>query len=779
LLRIHTFGGCYLERDGARLDMLSGQRKGLALLALLAAAGERGMSRETLLAYLWSDSDEERARTSLKQLVHSLRTQLRTPELLLPSAELRLNPNVVTNDVADFRQAVLRGDHGTAVALHTGPFLDGFYLKNAGEFEPWVAAERARLAHLAARSLEALAEQATARIDVRMAVEWWRRLANAEPLSARAATGLMLALDSAGERAAALRHARVYALLVRDEVGGEPDPSVLDVVNRLQRDGPMGVSEPVEPVAKLRAHSATMADASLDGRSPNDRRPPFAPLTDSVRTRRNRMGLVLAAGALMLAAVAYRTWPHNPTPVVRVPTTRASVAVLPFVNTTGDPGNEPFSDGLTDELIGTLGKVSGLHVAGRTSSFALKGKRLGVRAVGDTLGVGAVLEGSVRREGNRLKVAAQLVSTSDGTVIWTETYDRELVDAFSVQEEIARAITAALRVKLVARSDRARSRRPTADPVAFEFYLRGRYIWRERPGRDGILEAARYFEQAIARDSLYAQAYAGLSDAHTRLAVFGYGEPREEFAKAKAAAQRALGLDSTLADAHASLAHMLLVHDFDWAGSEREFRLALALDPRYIFARTVLAICLSSQGRFDEAIADLDSARATDPLAPSVGQVLGRIYVSQHRPDLAIRELNGALELNPQLDLSYEQLGHAYLQKGKYVEAINALRRAAALSGFRDSAQLAYAYAVAGEPLEARRVVRRLVDPSQRRYVSPFHIAMAYAGLGERDEAFRWLDRGYEQRASFMSGVKSETGFQSLHSDPRWPILLGRMGLRP
>jgi TolB-like protein/DNA-binding SARP family transcriptional activator/tetratricopeptide (TPR) repeat protein len=742
--------------------MLSGQRKGLALLALLATAGERGMSRETLVGYLWPEIDEERARTSLKQLVHSLRTQLRSPELLLPSAELRLSPDVARSDVAEFREAVSRGDHETAATLHSGPFLEGFYLKGAGEFDPWVETERAALAYLAARAVEALAEQAAARGDTRTAVECWRRLASAEPLSARAAIGLMLALDFAGERTAALQHARVYELLVHNEVGGAPDPSVLDVVNRLQRSGPTAASA-VPGAGRL-----------------VDRSQPIARSVDPMRPRRRPMRIVVAASALMLAVVgAYRSWPRGVGAIAAAPRARASVAVLPFANTSGDPANEPFSDGLTDELISTLSKISGLKVAGRTSSFAIKGKRLSVRAIADTLGVAAVLEGSVRREGSRLKIAAQLVNTADGAVIWTETYDRELVDAFSVQTEIASAIASAFRVTHIALSDPASSKRPTADPVAYELYLRGRYIWSERPGKDGILEAARYFEQAIARDSLYARAYAGLSDVHTRLAVFGYGQPDEEFAKAKAAAQRALSLDSTLADAHASLAHVLMVHDFDWVASEREFRLALALDPTYIFARTVFAICLSSQGRFAEAIADLDSARVTDPLAPSVGQVLGRIYVSQRQPDLAIRNLTEALELNPQLDLSYQQLGHAYLQKRMYVEAIASLRRAAALSGIRDSAQLAYAYAVAGQRAEARRIIRMLLDPSQHRYVPPVHIAMAYAGLGDVDEAFRWLDRGYEQRASFISGIKSETGFDSLHADPRWSVLLGRIGLGP
>ena len=769
MLKIHTFGGCYLERDGTRLDTLSGQRKGLALLALLAAAGDRGMTREALVAYLWPESDEERARTSLKQLVHSLRTQLQSPELLLPSTELRLNGAAVWSDVAAFRDSIGCGDFQTAAALHSGVFLDGFYLKGSGEFDSWVETERTSLMHLAARAIETLAEQAAARGDARAAVQLWRRLANAEPLSARAAVGLMIALDSTGERAAALQHARVYELLVRDEVGGTLDASVLDVVSRLQRGEPVAVARP--------------AEQSLDRATPPViERPPLPQRTaDSVPARRKPIGLFITAGVLLVAIVAaYRDWPNNAANVAGVATTaRTSVAVLPFANISGDVANEPFSDGLTDELIVTLGKVGGLKISGRTSSFALKGKGLSVRAIADMLGVAAVIEGSVRREGSRLKVAVELVNTADGTMIWSETYDRELVDAFRLQEEIARSIVAALRVKLVAQNSRGSTTRPTSDPLAYELFLRGRYIWWARTNRDGSLEAAHYFEQAIARDSLFARAYAGLSDAHARLGVFGYGQPREEFAKARAAAERALALDSTLADAHASLAHVLLVYDWDWAGSEREFRRALALDPSYTFARLPFAIGLLGQGRFDEAIADLDTARTSDPLAPAIPQVLGRIYVSQRKPDLAIRSLKEALELNPGLDLSYQQLGHAYLQKKMYPEAFDALRRAAALSGARDSAQLAYAYAVAGQRQEARRIVRMLLDSSERRYVPPFHVAMAYAGLGDADEAFRWLERSYQEHGSFMSGVKTETAFESLHGDPRWPALLRRMRFLP
>jgi TolB-like protein/DNA-binding SARP family transcriptional activator/tetratricopeptide (TPR) repeat protein len=780
LLRILTFGGCRIERDGVRLDELSGQRKGLALLALLAAAGDRGLTRETVVGFIWPDSDDERARISLKQLIHSLRSQLHAPELLLPSADLRLNPDVITSDVSDFRAAIAARDLESAAALHVGAFLDGFYLKGADEFERWVATERAAFAASATRAMEALATRSAERGETRAAVDWWRRVANADPLGARAATGLMLALEAAGERAGALQHARVYEQLVDAELGTKPDASVLEVIERL-RSSPSRQARAGDAAASRSPAPAALeiAESSEVGSSP------VSPLGGG-RTPRRRTWLV--AVTLAAGVAAFGLWMRSsrvtaaagaaPTPASsRAWAGGPSIAVLPFANTSGDTTNEAFSDGLTDELIATLSAIDGLRVAGRTSSFALKGKRLGVRAVADTLGVASVLEGSVRREGRRLKVAAQLVNTSDGAVLWTQTYDRQLVDVFAVQEEIARAIGDVLRPKLL-RDGSDRIRRPTEDPEAHDLYLRGRYLLTFRQSREGALRAAQYFTQAAARDSNYASAYAGLSDVHTRLAVFGYGRPIDEFARARAFALRALALDSTSAEAHASLAHVLCVHDYDWAGAEREFRRAIVLGRASTIARVQLAVCLASQGRFDEGLAQLDTARGIDPLSPLVPNMRGRLLNLNGQPDLAIRSLNDALELSPQLDLAYQMLGHAHLQKGMYPEAIAALRRSASMSGARDSAQLAYAYAVAGQRAEARRVVALLTQPPGR-YVPPYHLAMAYSALGDVDEAFRLLERAYAERASFMNGVKVERAFQPLHADPRWGRLLGRMGLAP
>ena len=765
MLRIHTFGGCYVERDGVRLDALSAQRKSLALLALLAASGEKGVSRDTLLPYLWPDSNEERARTSLKQLVHTLRTQLQAPDLIMGTGDLRLNPGIVTDDATDFRAAIGREDFATAMALYGGPFLEGFYLRNVDAFERWVSAERSTYAQSAAHAMEALAERATAAGDTRAAVEWWRRLTNADPLSARAATGFMRALDASGDRAAALQHARVYQLLVQQELG-EVDPSVADVVERLKR-GPLA--------------TARVATTPPPGKhAPVTPEPEAAPplLVRSSRARWAALAVVIA----LASTAAYAVWRRARTEEAAAASiderSRArgpSVAVLPFANTSGDPADEAFSDGLTNELIATLGRITDMKVVGRTSAFALKGQRLSLRAVADTLGVATLLEGSVRRSGDRLKVTAQLVNARDNAILWADSYDREVRDIFTVQEQIARAIVDALRVRLAQSADGPLVRRATSDPIAYELYLKGRYIWNTQLGKDGLLHAVSFFQRAIARDSTFARAHVGLSDAYARLGAFGYGPPHQEFPRALAGARRALALDSTLADAHAALAHVLFVYEWDLKRAEEAFVRATTLDPRYTFARVSFAIMLQGQGRFDDAIAHLDTARRFDPLAAAVPNVLGRVYVSARQPDAAIRHLREALELNPRLDLAHQQLGYAYLQKGMRQEAIAAFRQAAAVSGARDSAQLAYAYAIDGQREEAIAVLGRILEGSEARYVSPYSIAMAYAGLGDDDETFEWLERAYDERALFAAGMPVEQAFQRLHSHPRWKELVRRV----
>ena len=759
MLRLFTLGGCFLERNGTRLESISPNRKGLALLALIAAAGDRGLARDTVVALLWPESDDERARTSLRQLLHSLRGQLEAPELLLPSPELRLNPAVIESDVAQFRAAFQSHDYETAVACYRGPFLDGFFLKGADDFERWVAGERAELAKAAAQALETLASDADRRGEPASAVEYWRSLVRIEPHSARAAIGFMRALAATGERAAALQHARVYELMMREEFGDVPDRTVLDLAEEL-RSAP-------SPAPARKPGNIPEASAAPAVEAPSVNIPP--------PPRRHRMVLIAGLVAVVVAAgfaLVRLAGGDDPPPAT-------SIAVLPLANVGSNPDDEIFADGLSENLIASLARVADLRVIARTSAFAFKTRNLDVRTIADSLGVGTIVEGSVQRVGDQLKVNVQLVNAADATVLWSSTYDRELKDILIVQDEITFAIVDALSARLRAGATKASERRAVADAGAYELYLRGRYIFTNSTDRESTARAQRYFQQALQRDSMMAQAHAGLSDVYTRLGIFGFAPPQQAYAAGKAAALRALELDPGLGEAYASLAHLKCVAEFDWAGAVRDFERSVALTPNYTFGRMPYAVCLASMKRFREARQQLEIARSMDPLSAAVPNMLGRVHVYMQQPDRALEYLQQALDLSPSMDLAHQQMGHAYLQKGMTAEALAAMRRAAQRSGARDSLHLAYAYAQTGNPAEGRRIVDAIMQSPARTPALAFHLAMAYTGLRDFDRAFAWLDRGLRERASFMVGAGVEPAFEPLHDDPRWLKLITEMGLRP
>ena len=455
---------------------------------------------------------------------------------------------------------------------------------------------------------------------------------------------------------------------------------------------------------------------------------------------------------------------------------RPMLAVLPFANTSGDIADEHFSDGLTDELIGTIGAMVGLIVIGRTSAFAFKGKSLDVRDIAESLGVATVLEGSVRRSGDRLKIGAQLVRAADAAVLWSAIYDRDAGDIFAVQEEIARSIGFALRVRLVP-TDPSRARRPPRDLETHELYLKGRYF-QNRVSEDDLKRSVGYFEQAIARDQGYAQAHAGLADACLLLAILGGGAQEHLVSRVRDAVAHAIALDGSLAEAHTSLASVLFGFDWNWPAAGRSFERAIALDPGYGFAHQRYGLYLMYQGRFDEARSVLDRARAVDPLAPSANMNLGRLHLSAGRPEAAVRLLESAVELNPRLALAHEHLGHAYLRLGRRDEALASFRLLAAIDGVRGATRLAYALGATGHERESRQIVRTVLESQNDRSMS-FGLAMAYTGLGDADTAFHWLERAYAERDAFLHTIKATVAFDSLHGHPRWAMLLRRMGLSP
>jgi len=464
-------------------------------------------------------------------------------------------------------------------------------------------------------------------------------------------------------------------------------------------------------------------------------------------------------------------------PAVSGPSSRV-LAVLPFVNASADPENEYFSDGMTDELITALGRVEGLHVASRTSVFALKGAKEDVRALGKRLNVSAVLEGSVRKAGNRLRINVQLTSVADGRSLWSERYDRELADVFAIQDEIARTIVATLRSTLLGDLGNPVPKRYTANIRAYNHYLKGRFAWNRRTQRD-IAEGIRYFEQAIAEDAGYALAYTGLADSYALQVDYRGAPVREGFERAKIEARRALELDESLAEAHTSLGWVTFIYDWDWAAAEHELARAIELNPRYSVARQWHSWVLTAMGRREAGLAEGRLAIDLDPASVSIRRSLGWLYHYARRPEEALEQLRRALAMNPTAEENHRLLGLSYLQLGQFDEAAAALRESIALSESPalSMAGLGTVAAARGREDEAHAVLAELAAQSARRYVSPVAFAMVHAALGEADATFQWLDRAFEERRGWLCYLKVEPLLDGLRGDPRFQLLLQRMRL--
>lgn len=462
----------------------------------------------------------------------------------------------------------------------------------------------------------------------------------------------------------------------------------------------------------------------------------------------------------------------TPTPAPR------SIAVLPFVNASPDPDNEYLSDGITDELIDALVKVERLHVASRTSVFALKGKPQDVRAIGALLGCAVVLEGTVRKAGDRLRITAQLTSTEDGRLLWSQRYDRQLDDVFAIQEEISRTIVDTLRVTWFADLAAPALRRSTANVKAYGLYLKGRYAWNKRTD-EGVTEAIECFEQAIAEDPNYAAAYAGLADSYSLQIDYRSVPVAEGHERAKAYARKALALDETLAEAHASLAWSVFIYDWDWEAAAREFRRAIALDPHYASARQWHAFLLASRGRLEEAVAEVLMAQQLDPTSISVRRSVGWAHYYARRYDQARYHLLRAIAMNPTAAETYRILALTYTEQGDLVEAERVAREAMDLpaAGSYTLATLGLVLGRAGKRDAARDLLADLERRAADDYVSPVAFATIHLGLGEWGRALPWLERAYDERRGWMAYLRVNPILDAVRREPEFEALVRRMRL--
>jgi TolB-like protein/DNA-binding winged helix-turn-helix (wHTH) protein/Flp pilus assembly protein TadD len=460
------------------------------------------------------------------------------------------------------------------------------------------------------------------------------------------------------------------------------------------------------------------------------------------------------------------------------PTGIRSLAVLPLENLSGDASQNYFADGMTDELITDLAQISALRVISRTSVMAYKGARKPLPQIARELNVDAVVEGTVLHSGDQVRITAQLIEASTDKHLWSQSYEGELRDTLALQSRVASAIADQIRINLTPQEQAALKTVKVVDPEAYESYLKGRYFWNKRTA-DGLKVALAYFKQAIEEDPKYARAYSGLADTYALLGDWQYAvmTPKEAFPEAKAAAIKALELDSTLGEAHNSLAFVLDGFDWDLDAGGKEFRRAIELNPGYATAHHWYAWHLSLLGRFDDAIAEMRKAESLDPLSLIINADLAELLGLAHSYDDSIRQSLKTIEMDPNFALAHNQLAQAYLQKHMYDEAVAELQKAVKLSGNSPTciANLARAYVASGKRAEAVTLLNTLIKRSTTGYSNASEIAMIYASLGDTDQAMNWLDKSFEDR--FNPGVLLRPGFDPLRSDPRFQSLVHRVGL--
>ena len=465
------------------------------------------------------------------------------------------------------------------------------------------------------------------------------------------------------------------------------------------------------------------------------------------------------------------------TPVqVKAALPRDRVAVLPFTNIGQDQADEYFADGMTEEIISSVSRTKGLRVIARTSVMRYKGASKTVADIGRELNVGSILEGSVRKSGDKIRISVQFIETANEEPRWSQTYDREIIDVFAIQSDIAQKVAEALREHVLGEAPGHEEEKATNSTEAYINYLRGRQFWNKRTDED-LKKAIGFFEAALKIDENYAKAYTGLADSYAALALLEFMAPNEAYPKAKAAVSKALSLHAGLAEAHTSLGLIRFQYDWDWQGAEEEFKVALDINPSYAPAHHFFADYLKAVGRFDEAIVEIEKARELDPLSLAINTGVGHVLYLSRQYDKAIEEYKRAVELDPSFMATHVWFGRPYLEKGLFAEAIAELETAVRLS--EDStlalAMLGHGLASAGREKDALQILEKLKKRSQNQYVPSYWIAVIYNGFKDKEQTMAWMWKAFEERSSWLVWSKVEPRFDWLREYPEFKSLMNAM----
>jgi TolB-like protein/DNA-binding winged helix-turn-helix (wHTH) protein/Tfp pilus assembly protein PilF len=490
------------------------------------------------------------------------------------------------------------------------------------------------------------------------------------------------------------------------------------------------------------------------------------------------LAFVVLAGLVALVAFTVRYIRPTAASKASVPHNTALV-VLPLENLSGDKDQDYFADGMTDELIANLAKIRSVHVISRSTAMAYKGTRKPLSEIARELNVDAVVEGTVLRVGNRIRITAELVQVSTDHHLWADTYESQMGDVLALQNRVSSAIVNEIRINLTPEDRERLAKAPAVAPEAYENYLKGLYYWNKRSD-ENLTKAIGYFERAAHLDPQYALAYAGLSDCYAIIGaeIFGTMSSSEAAPKAKAAALHALEVDPTLAEAGTSLATVKFNYDWDWPGASEGFERAIGLNPSYATAYQRYSLYLIAMGQVQESFAQIEKARELDPLSISINFSLGwRLYMARQY-DRAIAQLRNTLEMDPTYELPHLVVGQAYEQKGDFASAIPELRKAVELSHGTPLmvSALAHAYGRAGNKAEAEKLLAELLSESKKQYVSPYYLAVVYVGLGENEQAMDWLDKAFADRSNGLVFLRVEPELDGLRSNPRFVALQKNLG---
>jgi len=499
-------------------------------------------------------------------------------------------------------------------------------------------------------------------------------------------------------------------------------------------------------------------------------------ITVTSRLKKRLVPVFIFVGIVIIGVVIWQSLYQRE----RVPlsTEMPSIAVIPFADLSLQKDQEYFCDGITEEIIARLSRIGGWKIISRTSVLKYKNTNKDIRVIGQELNVATILEGSVRKEEDDIRITAQLINTEDGFHVWSEIYDRKVDRVFDIQSEIAEKIAKALNMKISPEEEEILHKGPTEDLQAYNLYLKGRYFWNKRT-EIGLKKSIDYFQQAIEKDPSFALAYVGIADAYNNLGSYDFMPPQDAHPRAKKAALKALEIDNGLAEAYASLGFVNMRYDWDWEGAERHFKKAIELNPSYATAHSWYGAFLRSMGRFDEAFDELIQAQNLDPLSLPIMTTLGSAFYFARQYDQATQQCQRVLEIDSSFHWAHNVLGNCYLQKSLFEESVSEFKKAINLSGGKSwyLADLAHGYILSGDIDKAQKILKELQNRSKQIYFPQYEIAIVKLAMGEKDQAFQILEDLYKERSGSLMHIRVDPRFDIVRSDSRFKAFLEKMGL--